>query len=365
MNKVTGGKVQRTGRVRAVSVAVAIFGALTAWLALPAGAQTAPVMCGGEVATIVGTADDDVLMGTPGDDVIAGLQGRDFIAGQGGDDIICGGIGDDTLHGGPGFDIIFGAQGNDEIFAVGTDLTDRSPDVGHIIVDLFAANNNGVAFSPVDYDDVRGARMFGGEGDDVIWGSNRWDRMQGGPGNDRLYGYAGRDWIRGGPDNDQIFGDAGADDLGGGTGLDWLAADKADLVVRAGAGQDRCPTIESTVQWRGCREFVPTSENDPTLPPGELAAGSGPHYVIDRTTDARAGFNVLTTTTRPTREGLGQFESMSIINRLPVSADQATAIMGGWVELGFRPRPASPLNLMNGESAWGIAWLELNNPVLR
>lgn len=176
---------------------------------------TTPVICDGLEATVVGTTGDDVLTGTAGADVIAGLQGNDLIRGLAGDDVICGGIGDDVIYGGADFDIIFGAQGNDRIYAAdGNSTTTRV--------------------------DVRGARMFGGAGNDIIYGTNRWDRMQGGSGADTMYGYEGRDWMRGGGENDVIDGGSNIDDLHGGNGNDRIAVDNADI-VRGGAGAlDRC-----------------------------------------------------------------------------------------------------------------------------
>lgn len=174
-----------------------------------------PVICDGREATIVGTFGDDVLTGTSGDDVISGLQGNDVLRGLGGEDIICGGIGDDVIYGGAGFDILFGAQGNDRMYSAdGTSTSTRA--------------------------DTRGARMFGGAGDDTMYGSDRWDRMQGGVGADALYGFAGRDWMRGGGNNDVVDGGSNIDDLHGGNGNDWIVVDNSDT-VRGGAGlNDRC-----------------------------------------------------------------------------------------------------------------------------
>lgn len=170
------------------------------------------VICDGRVATIVGTSGNDTLFGTEGPDVIAALQGDDTIWGADGDDVICGGKGNDVIYGGAGFDILFGAQGNDQIYAV------------------HSASNRA---------DRRGARMFGGVGDDTIYGSDRWDRMQGGPGNDQLYGYEGRDWMRGGPSNDRLDGGLGVDDMNGANGSDHLFLTKGDVAI-GGAGRDRC-----------------------------------------------------------------------------------------------------------------------------
>ncbi len=77
--------------------------------ARPAGA--ADKICGGLVATIVGTPEDDVLVGTTGDDVIAGLQGDDRIQALAGNDFVCGGEGTDTLIGGDGADRLFDGLG--------------------------------------------------------------------------------------------------------------------------------------------------------------------------------------------------------------------------------------------------------------
>ena len=176
--------------------------------------------CNGVPATIVGTPGNDELRGTEGPDVIAGLQGDDIIWGLGGDDIICGGRGNDRLVGGQGFDIIYGAQGNDRLIAAD-------------------AEESGTA-------DTRGARMFGGAGDDKIFGSTKWDRMQGGPGKDSLYGYEGRDWIRGGAGDDEIYGMAGRDNIHGGNGNDAIFVQGADI-IKGGAGkQDRCLAVGST-----------------------------------------------------------------------------------------------------------------------
>jgi len=52
----------------------------------PASAQGET--CNGQLATIVGTNDDDLLTGTEGVDVIVALDGDDEIFGLGGEDVI-------------------------------------------------------------------------------------------------------------------------------------------------------------------------------------------------------------------------------------------------------------------------------------
>lgn len=209
-------------------------------------------LCGGQPVTLEGTAGDDHLIGTPGNDVILGLQGDDVIEGLGGDDIICAGKGDDVVRGGAGFDIIFGAQGRDTLYAAeGEGLEARS--------------------------DVRGARMFGGQDDDVLHGSNRWDRMQGGPGNDRFLGFEGRDWIRGGPGADQIDGGRGVDDLHGGNGPDRIRVTSGD-VVRGGAGRDFCDVTGEAGLLRSCGENL--------LEPARQPAAENPGAPVAPVTEA-------------------------------------------------------------------------------
>jgi hypothetical protein len=71
------------------------------------------VMCGGQLATQLGTYRADALTGTPGRDVIVGGAGPDRISGLGGKDILCGGIGKDMLLAGRGRDRMIGGRGRD------------------------------------------------------------------------------------------------------------------------------------------------------------------------------------------------------------------------------------------------------------
>jgi len=221
---------------------IALVAALAA-TATSAGAQT--VICDGRVATVIGTPDDDVIFGTPGDDVIFAMQGDDWIDGLGGDDVICAGKGDDNVAGGPGFDIIFGAQGDDLLFAASRTVDEAGRE------------------------DVRGARMFGGLGNDVMHGTNRWDRMQGGPGDDVLNGYEGRDWLRGGPDRDQVNGGGAIDDVHGGNGMDRLTVTNGD-VVRGGAGADWCVITGPAELFLSCGQ----NRYEPGVAQQAIAAGT-------------------------------------------------------------------------------------------
>ncbi len=233
-------------RFRLISVAVISVVLSTVLAATPVGAQSVFFVCNGVQATIVGTDADDILRGTPGPDVIAGLDGNDTIRGLGGDDIICGGSGDDEIFGGLGLDIIFGSEGNDTLFAVnGRSVEDRQ--------------------------DTHKARLFGGDGDDVIFGSNRFDRILGGNGNDRMLGFEGQDTMRGGTGADRIVGGSGIDDLRGGSGWDTIFLTDQDS-AHGGVGQDLCrisngtPTILTSC-GADVREMSQPKTDDPSSDP--------------------------------------------------------------------------------------------------
>ncbi len=206
---------------------------VTAFAPGAVSAQDAPRQCSGSNATIVGTSGDDYLIGTDGPDVIAALQGNDIIFGLDGDDIICGGFGNDIIFGGEGFDSLFGAQGDDVLFSV------------HGLSEKLRQ-------------DTRGARMFGGQGDDQIYGSARWDRIQGGPGADLIVSFEGRDWIRSGPGSDSIDGGLGIDDIRTSSGNDQIDVTVNDL-IRAGIGADTCNMQGAATQLWSCENQRPST----------------------------------------------------------------------------------------------------------
>jgi Ca2+-binding RTX toxin-like protein len=71
-------------------------------------------VCGGRVATIVGTNGPDKLKGTNGADVFVALGGDDKIEAGNGNDTICAGDGNDKVEGGGGTDYIDGGVGTDK-----------------------------------------------------------------------------------------------------------------------------------------------------------------------------------------------------------------------------------------------------------
>ena len=217
-----------------------------------AGAGNDTVTSTGGRVSVNGEAGDDTLTGGPlrdsldggdGNDLIRGGDGNDNISGGPGDDILYGGYGNDNISGNNGDDTIYGSNGDDEISGnLGSDTLYGGPGNDNISSNQNFAMNPHAATDTWDHD-TSGARMFGGPGDDMLWGSNRWDRMQGGPGDDILAGFEGRDYLRGGPGNDQIIGGTNIDDVNGNTGADRIFIQGVDI-AQGGFGNDECGGFE-------------------------------------------------------------------------------------------------------------------------
>jgi RTX calcium-binding nonapeptide repeat (4 copies) len=100
------------------------------------------------------------------------------------------------------------------------------------------------------YTGVRGVRIDGGAGPDLIHGIGLDQHISGGAGNDLIYGGPGDDMINGGPGDDTIYGGPGNDTINGGGGDDRImdlhgattvttGSGAASVDVRDGQGDDR------------------------------------------------------------------------------------------------------------------------------
>lgn len=200
--------------------------------------------------TISGTQNDDTLSGLDGNDSLSGLDGNDNLSGGEGADIIIGGNGHDTLIGGLGPDSMVGGSGNDVYFVdddddvviegdkSGDDTIHYSGSVSFVVaadnvenlivapsvtyIDLFGnaidspIEGGGVELSFVygegGNDTISNAGYsFGGDGDDVLNGSDISVQLYGGSGNDRINGGDANEDISGGSGNDTMSGGGGAD----------------------------------------------------------------------------------------------------------------------------------------------------------
>lgn len=225
--------------------------------------------------TLVGTADGDRLNGAGGDDIIQGMDGRDTLDGGAGSDTVQGGEGADKLFwngsaGGGDHDVYDGGDGHEPVFSgpyvtsvtgsenytfdpynhnggdllglnlesgSGLNLTYSSTEAGTAT----DANGNTIDFTGIervflgDGDntvDASGAtllhqdgpnhfvgmRLYSGNGDDTIIGSEGTDYIQSGGGDDLVHGGDGNDVIETGAGNDTAYGGAGDDGYRWGNG---------------------------------------------------------------------------------------------------------------------------------------------------
>ena len=155
---------------------------------------------------------DELTGRTGGDDVITGSGADDFIFGQEGDDIISGGLGNDALYGGTGDDILFG---DEDILSSVRNVLNISDDSDIIGAIKDTANDEDALTKFINA--VEGA---GNGGDDQLFG---------GSGDDLLFGMGGNDYLSGGEGEDFLFG---------GSGNDIIVYDKNDYLVDGGSGID-------------------------------------------------------------------------------------------------------------------------------
>jgi Ca2+-binding RTX toxin-like protein len=108
----------------------------------------------------------------------------------------------------------------------GDDLIDLSKNVT-IYAIIFGGQGNDVIYGSNGSNE-----LHGGDGDDVLFGGNGADLLFGDAGNDILLGGNGADALFGGLGNDFLYGENGADQLDGGDGEDWLfGGNGADLLL--------------------------------------------------------------------------------------------------------------------------------------
>lgn len=201
--------------------------------------------------------------GGDGNDTITAGSGADYLFGDAGNDKLYGGFGADRLYGSAGddelrgdasSDYLSGGDGNDSIFGGFPDLSGP----GLIVIDendeIHGGNGNDVVNGELGSDTIYGEagddvliggdvvllaetnRIYGGDGNDTLYGMGTTDYLFGGNGNDYLYGLGGNDFLYGEGGYDQLYGGDGNDRLDGGEGIaDRLTGGTgADTFVRYG-----------------------------------------------------------------------------------------------------------------------------------
>ena len=88
--------------------------------------------------------------------------------------------------------------------------------------------------------------VYGGDGDDVVWGNAVGNVLNGGRGNDVIFAISGDDVLSGGGGNDFLFGHAGNDTISGGAGTDNLYGGAGADTLDGGLGVDMARYVHST-----------------------------------------------------------------------------------------------------------------------
>ena len=160
----------------------------------------------------------------------------------------------DALIGGEGNDVIYGQGGNDLLIGDGSNVSGADDTLHQLAQELHDLTGQIHAITPgalsesilhLNHSDLHTLAewseqhmesssdgkdwLFGGEGDDVIFGMG---------GNDMLYGGKGDDILFGGSGNDYLDGGEGADRIYGGSGNDIIRYDAHDILVDGGDGLD-------------------------------------------------------------------------------------------------------------------------------
>lgn len=80
--------------------------------------------------------------------------------------------------------------------------------------------------------------VWGGSGNDTVYGGNGADYLDGGVGNDVLFGFDGVDALAGDDGDDYLYGGESNDDLAGGDGKDFLQGEGGNDVMDGGLHDD-------------------------------------------------------------------------------------------------------------------------------
>jgi hypothetical protein len=116
----------------------------------------------------------------------------------------------------------------------GDDLVSFSGDFGDVGGRVFGRDGRDV----IDCGDLWWCFVNGGNGDDVIWGTDGADLLLGGDGDDEIRGFGANDWLYGMYGDDEIFGGDGNDSLSGGYGHDTLVGQAGGDYLTGGNGND-------------------------------------------------------------------------------------------------------------------------------
>lgn len=161
-------------------------------------------------------------------------------------------------------DVTFSPDGEHIAYSNGGDCRDR--------IGIYAASSDGTSarrmtndctITGTDGPDVIHAdfsqRVVGLGGDDTLYADDTYyffdgDSLYGGPGNDTLYGGYARDSLYGGPGNDTIYGGGSIDVIVGGPGHDHISGGGGNDVIGAQDGERDWITCGTNLRSDGIRD---------------------------------------------------------------------------------------------------------------
>lgn len=206
-----------------------------------------------------------IAMGAVIENAIGGM-GSDVIIGNAADNRLTGGGGSDQLDGGDGIDtaVFSGSRSSYAINVTLNGIYINGPNGTTLIKNVEFLE---FADQTVELSAVAGSSLKGGDGDDVLTGTQFADTIEGGGGNDILRGLGGNDYLDGGAGDDILVGGAGNNQLIGRDGIDTAVFSGLyrgyEYVTRstAGGGRDgglNVFDVERVQFLDGVRSYVAT-----------------------------------------------------------------------------------------------------------
>lgn len=203
-----------------------------------------------------GIGVDKVWSGS-GDDVINTGAGSDKVYTTDGSsedtNTINLGAGDDTFDGGAGIDIVDGGSSEDN-------------EANENTINLGAGNDRYTGGKGKDI-------VHGGADDDRIWGGDGENKLYGDEGDDHLYGGKDKDIIEGGAGDDYIYGYDGLNELSGGSGNDHIYGGKDKDIIHTGSGENEVWAYDGD-------DEVYTNDGSTSSDRNEIHLGSGKNKFV-------------------------------------------------------------------------------------
>ena len=211
----------------------------------------------------------------------------------GGNDRYTGGIGVDKVWSGSGDDVINTGAGSDKVYTtdgssedtntinlgagsdtftggVGTDIVNGG------VSDDVETDENTINLGAND-DEYRGGKgkdiVHGGADNDHIWGGDGENKLYGDEGDDHLYGGKDKDIIEGGAGDDYIYGYDGLNELSGGSGNDHIYGGKDKDIIHTGSGENEVWAYDGD-------DEVYTNDGSTSSDRNEIHLGSGKNKFV-------------------------------------------------------------------------------------